>query len=412
MDQNEWGQGRKTYEFLQRMGYFVGYAIVGSDDEKECEICDNAQGEYTKISLDNPLPPFHPNCRCRVELNWKEVANLEIILREYWNPETGEIKRDRWGNVPTRDLVTEAVNFFLQKRGVEEKLSWEEIVYFGFEDVEGNEYGGETYDAGFLVGWRAKVLNWNIFMASRLDKYRSGEYEYLDYYDPESGMISVKSDGSVPSRQDIVDAVNFFLEKECGLEEELTWEEIAWHGFYDEDKQKVENYSSVEDLIGKTTMLDVTNVVNVDGDDSPDTLGWWLDLAREEGLKIGDRNNWEVIDVWDMWWLAGKDKLFDLKNKKYNQHKEVSEENNIFGKNPDGTREKRQAYIYQGKYVRYDHTGNILIGCMAYYAGMEVEDIIAWVDIAIYTESFGFERDDAEDQDAIWRGYEMAKTGI
>jgi len=153
LDYKQWEQGRETYMYLQGMGYFVGYEIIGSDDVKECDLCDKKQGEYAKLTPNTPLSPFHPNCRCRVILHWKKSVNPELIYREFYNTKTGEIHKNRWGYAPTIDLILEAVNYFLRKKHNDAtNLDWKDLLEIGFVDTNGTTYTGETYNAEFLVG--------------------------------------------------------------------------------------------------------------------------------------------------------------------------------------------------------------------------------------------------------------------
>lgn len=150
LDYKQWEQGRETYLYLQRMGYFSGYDIVGSGDSKECEVCQAMQGHYDEINDNNPLPPFHPNCRCKVKLNWLPNVNPEKIYAEFFDQNTGEIKSLAGQYSPTKDLLTNAVNYFWEKKyGLDQELTWEEIS------------PEEIYDAKDLVGEKLEIGNIN-----------------------------------------------------------------------------------------------------------------------------------------------------------------------------------------------------------------------------------------------------------
>jgi hypothetical protein len=472
-DYKKWEQGRKTYLYLQRMGFFNGYEIVGSDDKKECELCDRMQGKYVRLTDITPLPPFHPNCRCKVVPRWKSVANLDEIYRYFYDPETGEI-RSHAGYEPTVDVVLDAINYFLEKNyGENKNLAWNEIVALGFVNSEGIDYFGETYDAELLVGQKFAGAKWNIFLEDRLESLRSkydtetGEIKAdatkekitqnlsdifgidltweeicrFGFYDEKGKKVdNIKADvdisklvgyktrinkntpvynpedgriGPNATEEDIVRILNEAL-REKGLEENLSWIEIINTGFYNWlTEKKVSGFGlEPEDLIGYTTLLDSTSVLNVDanfqdGKEYKDTLDYWIWDAIGHGITIdwvtdqfGDNPLSEIISIVFGFKESYEGSTYDLK----------ARNDTVFGQ-PDGKREY-WGYIWHGKFLTYDSPGNIVIGALA--GALDIPwNTTAWgADAYAFLEGlahYELTLDDPEDIANFKIGYDMAK---
>lgn len=110
--ENPYEDGRKAYEYYERMGYTDGYEISGSSDSKQCANCSDYAGYYGTF-IGNPLSPFHPNCRCKVEVDWSSKANLEKIYSDFFDPRTGKVFKIAGMYDPPLDLLVKAVNYYL-----------------------------------------------------------------------------------------------------------------------------------------------------------------------------------------------------------------------------------------------------------------------------------------------------------
>lgn len=433
-DHKKWEQGRETYLYLQRMGFFNGYEIVGSDDKKECELCDRMQGKYVSLTDMTPLPPFHPNCRCKVVPRWKKVANLDEIYRYFYDPETGGICSHA-GYEPTVDMVTDAVNYFLeQKYSVQANLTWKEIEWIGFLDENGNEYMGDSYDAEKMLGIKIKATDWNVFLENRLDNFR--------HYNPKTGEIK-----SGATKENILGALNSTLREDFGLRNDLTWEQVVWHGIYNSNKNKVNSLENVKDWGGYTTYLDMSSIINVDwGEDKrqEDTLDYWLNRAKDDGIYYASFDNNElylprettsdsVLDQvlnkvnrtmqWAYWYFSpwrftDLDERY-IRNSSYavlsmpnGEYDMKLMDDNVFGEMKSKTERQYQGYIYKGDFLRYDEPGNIAIGYLAYHIGLDLEYTlwaVDWVTRELYRAEDG---DDKHDQELIKAGYNYAQTGV
>lgn len=387
--------------YLQRMGFFNGYEIVGSDDKKECELCDRMQGKYVRLTDMTPLPPFHPNCRCRVVLGWKSVANLDEIYRYFYDPDTGEI-RSHAGYEPTIDLIRDAINYFLEKNyGENKNLTWKEIVALGFVNSDGVNYLGETYDAEFLVGQRFVGAKWNVFSEDKLEKMRSGEEEdQYDFYNPKTGEISLKSNGEIPTKDEVTEEINYYLVNNFNITELLTWEEIAWFGLYDAEGNELNENSDVSKIIGGSIMLDMTNILDVNTGsekESENILNYWIAEAKKDGENFSNSyfNNFYLApDVALLGYYALVDTYakYDLKN----HNGKHNEWNNCFGDR------KYQGYVWDGKLLPYDAPGNIVVGVLAYFMGIPLNIVLKGVDVLAGG-------DDPRDQEYIEYGYNLFK---
>jgi len=299
---------RKTYCSLQRSGCIDGYTIMGDNDEKMCEICRSQQGYHRRFDGDSLLPPFHPNCRCELQINWKMSASQGVDIAAYYDfNDSGKIKLGA-----TKEIILRGINYNLKMIGLKQDLTWEQVAEIGFYDW-GNEV--EYHDANL----------------------------------------------------------------------------------------------SIDEMNGWTTLLDANSVINVDAGgkkSDENTLDYWLEEAKKIGTKIKHQEFYTNIGiVAEMFGYTCTHARFDLKNNTYDPTGPISEENNIFGNGRNNTR-NYWAYIYNGELIKYDHIGNILIGYMGHYAGIDLESLLYWVDKATLVTDFKF--DDPADQEAIRKGYEMA----
>jgi len=290
----------KIYQTLQNLGLLKGYWITGDNDEKMCEVCQAEQGYHSDFSSSSKFPPFHPNCRCKMELDWRFKSGENQTLRDVYDPYTGEIK-----DGATRELILDALNNAL---------------------------------------------------------------------------------------------------KDKGLEVELTWEDVVDLGFYDANGKEIEDYvDDVSEIVGGTTFLDASKVINVDA--SPlksqrDTLDYWLEKAKWYGGEINANHEWDPVITKNlnilmaMNAICGDDKELDLKKKT----------DTVFGEMKTNKEKMYLGYIYDGEYIRHDLIGNILIGYMGYFAGIDLDSLLLGVNA---TSLF---MDDPKDQEAIRKGYEMAQA--
>lgn len=283
-----------TYKFLQKYDYLEGYSIKTKEDEKLCDTCKEKQGKYFSEFKEENLPPFHPNCRCEIEFDWRKNVDQYALLEMFYDPFTGEIKRGA-----TREIIVEMVNHYL---GID--TTWEDIALVSFF----NDNFGTTDPADLI-----------------------GEYTFVG--------INYK-DGNHPNN---VIEIGFEMNK---------------------------LFNEVENSVS----------------------------------KIGDRDFWDYINF-D--WQFRPHGEFDVKN----------------GNDPVFTSHPRNhfAYIYNGKLIRYDSPGNILVGYASAHAGFSSVELLLGAnldnvfDYSIKNWLGGGDEpwvffdaiDDHVDQDYIIKGYRL-----
>lgn len=190
----------KTYQALQNLGLLKGYTITGDNDEKMCEVCQAEQGYHSDFSSSSKFPPFHPNCRCKMELNWRFNSSKNQTLKEVYDPYTGEIK-----DGATKTLILDSLNNALKDKGLEEELTWEDVEQAGFYDEDLNKIEEYVDDVSKIVGSTtyldaSKVLN---IESSPL----KDEQNTLDYW-----LNLAKEDGKKLSKSDpiVEEAYDFY----------------------------------------------------------------------------------------------------------------------------------------------------------------------------------------------------------
>lgn len=194
-------------------------------------------------------------------------------------------------------------------------------------------------------------------------------WAYDGVYDEKSGKITHPE-----CNRNVITAKLNSVCKNKGLSRNLSWNEIAFFGYYNTENGKIEDLSKVKDIkdiAGYETVLCDDTVKNVDGNGSPDTLDYWIDHAvnfakdftqsykdtfwfLEKIPLVNDLSRY-LVNTISSAILSWDNSVYDLKKR----------EDTCFGKYDVNGARKYWGFIWNNDLLYYDEPGNIVIGALA-----------------------------------------------
>lgn len=149
-------------EQLYERGLLRGFYTIDVSGDS-CDYCAEHTDQVYSFEEDDPLPPFHNNCQCEVSVQLVDASIDWSQLRDVFDIDSGTI-----GELATPELVTRAVNDILRRHGLDQELTWEEILEFGIytpgEALYPTSRDAET-DIEDLIGSETSIDTSTVFNA-------------------------------------------------------------------------------------------------------------------------------------------------------------------------------------------------------------------------------------------------------